>query len=89
MEKIEQAQWLVKAFKNLKHETSLWARSGDKEAAKDLMSIVAAENLLLKSLGFALSDSGNIVRYRPLVSVEKEKYNLTLKKTNYLLQTMS
>lgn len=74
----EQAEILVEAFKKLKHETRLWARAGDKGAARDLLKQVAAENLLLRSLGFALDDDDKLIKYEDLSMAEQEKVWLAL-----------
>ena len=74
----EQAEILIDAFKRLKHETRLWARSGDKEAARDLLKQMAAENLLLRSLGFALDDDGKLIKHKDLSMAEQERVGLAL-----------
>lgn len=79
MTNLEQARWIVKAFRQLIHETTLWATSGDERAALDLMSQIATRNLLLKGLGFALTDKENLVVYRPPVGIEKRKNYLALR----------
>lgn len=79
MEKIEQARWVVKAFSHLKRETGLWATAGEKDAADDLMSQMITENLLLKSLGYTLDDDGRLVKYKPLVGLERERIDLAIK----------
>lgn len=69
----EQAEILVEAFKKLKHETRLWARAGDKDAANSLLKQMAAENLLLKSLGYMLGDGGRLVKYKSPTGAEAEQ----------------
>lgn len=78
MEKKEQVKWLHKAFSLLLRETRLWATAGDKEAAKDLMSQMAAEATLLKELGFSTNDRRELVKYQPLTDTQSKQYFLAL-----------
>ena len=78
MTNIEIAKWVTEAFRRLTNETRLWAKSGDNDAALDLIRQMTAENQILKSLGHALDDEGNLVKHHSLTNKDQKKAQLAL-----------
>lgn len=63
MNNLSVARIVKKAFRLLTKETALKARGGDTEAAKQVLLQMTAENIALKNLGYALTDTGRLVKY--------------------------
>lgn len=63
MNNLTAARIVNKAFRLLAKETTLKARSGDTEAVRQILLQMTAENIALKNLGYALTDTGRLIKY--------------------------
>lgn len=78
MTNYEIAKITFEAFRSLGEKTRIKARGGDKDAAKKVLSQLAAESIVLKQFGYAVGDSGRLKKYK--VTKRDEKFNaLSLK----------
>lgn len=78
MTNYEIAKITFEAFRSLGEKTRIKARGGDKDAAKKVLSQLAAESIVLKQYGYAVGDSGRLKKYK--VTKRDEKFNaLSLK----------
>ena len=65
MDDREICEWVVKAFKPMLKTATNKARSGDNQAAEDVMKLMTAETWVLRKFDLMVDDDGNIVPFIP------------------------